>query len=412
MIPTDLQLESLDSANARINIWHGPVRSGKTIGANIRWVKFLLGLDEHDYQGKGSLFMAGVSVGSVLRNVVEPLREMLGDECRYVPSRSIVKILGHDVYIFGAASEGSEKLIRGLTCAGALLDEVTLLNKSFFMQTLARLSIKGAKLFGATNPDSPKHWLKSDFLDKAADHNLKDYLFPITANTYLDPEYIAALSREYTGMWRARNIEGKWVAADGLVYEGFEERAPFVIPQAPAAASSYYITVDYGIQNPTVFLLIGRNRLTSPRIWCEREYYHSGRDTKILKTDKELADDLFEWAGSEVRSKLLGIVVDPSASSFIEELKRRGLPVIKAENEVLPGIQRQARALFAGDYAVCRECRKTIEEYFLYRFDSKGVLLGKDIVVKDADHTKDAERYYFNTVEHGRGIDYDLFAAD
>ena len=399
---TDLQCESLAEANGRLNIWDGPVRSGKTIGANARWAKFLLGQDQHDYRGKGQLMMAGVSVGSVLRNVVEPLQEMLGSEVRYVPSKSMVKILGREVKIFGASSEGSEKMIRGMTLAGALLDEVTLLNRAFFMQTLGRLSIKDAKLFGSTNPDSPKHWLKSGFLDKKKEHKLKHFHFPLSSNPYLDPEYVEALKREYSGMWRSRMIEGLWCAAEGLVYDGFEERAPFVIDAPPMKASSYYITCDYGIKNPSVFLLMGRTSLrlaNMPRVWCEREYYYSGRTTGAPKTDSELADDLIAFAGPEVRSKLLGVIVDPSASSFIEELKRRGLPVEPAKNEVVPGIQRQAKALFGGDYAICKCCKKTIEEYFLYRFDEKAAARGKDEVMKTDDHCKDAERYYFNTVE-------------
>ena len=412
---TQNQIDSVAHANARFNLYDGPMRSGKTVGSNNRWLKYLLQMDRHDYPGSGQLMIAGVTVGSALRNVVEPIREAIGESCRFISSQNTVEILGHKVKIFGGAKEDSEKYIRGMTLGGFLLDEVTLLHPKFFKQSLGRLSVKGAKGFGTTNPDGPKHWVKTDIIDNLIEKKYKRFQFPISGNTFLDPEYVESIKREFTGMWRARMIEGLWVGADGLVYEGFEDRPPMVLLTAPARAESYYISCDYGINNPAVFLAMARSgtRLYGvPRVWCEKEYvYSAGKDKTQRKTDKWLADALIDWAGPAILDNCRGIVVDPSALSFIEELKTRNLNVIPAVNEVVAGIQRQAKMLFSGEYAILSCCTQTIADYFLYTWDDKAASKGIDKPRKEDDHTKDAERYYFNTVEAGI-LDYETFLEE
>ncbi|BDM74937.1 hypothetical protein HEK616_84240 (plasmid) [Streptomyces nigrescens] len=65
-----------------------------------------------------------------------------------------------------------------MTAALAYADEVTLLPAAFFRQLLARLSVPGARLIGTTNPDSPRHWLRTDCLDRAASLTSPSFLGP------------------------------------------------------------------------------------------------------------------------------------------------------------------------------------------------------------------------------------------
>ena len=72
-------------------------------------------------------------------------------------------------------------------------------------------------------------------------------------------------------------------------------------------------------------------------VWyCTREYYYSGRDEGKQKTDSEYADDLKTWLDG---TKIKAMIVDPAATSFIAELRKRGYKVLQAKNDVEDGIR-------------------------------------------------------------------------
>lgn len=100
------------------------------------------------------------------------------------------------------------------------------------------------------------------------------------------------------------------------------------------------MSCDYGTQNATVFLLW--NKATDGNWYCIREYYYSGRDKSKQKTDAEYAEDLKKWLGE---TKIRAMIVDPSAASFIAELRKRKYKVLKARNDVLDGIRLVATLL-------------------------------------------------------------------
>ena len=112
------------------------------------------------------------------------------------------------MYVVGANDERAEGKIRGSEFAGALIDEATLIPEGFFKMLLSRLSIPGAQLFASTNPDSPYHWLKTDYIDREEELNLKVFSFDIRDNPSLGETYIEELSKEYHGLWYKRYLMG------------------------------------------------------------------------------------------------------------------------------------------------------------------------------------------------------------
>ena len=90
------------------------------------------------------------------------------------------------------------------------------------------------------------------------------------------------------------------------------------------------------------------------------------------------------------------ILVDPSAASFLEALRREGLPVRKADNRVLDGIRVTAQALKSGKMVICKGCDAALREFQLYRWDKKA---GEDRVVKEHDHAMDEIRYFAMSME-------------
>lgn len=398
---TGKQLYSFRDSYARINIWQGAVRSGKSFSSLLRFIQYIA------HGPKGDFIIVGRTVHAIKRNIVIPLQSLLGPQFQYFSGKAEAKLWGRTIHVIGANDERAEGKIRGATFAGAYVDEITLIPESFFIMLLSRLSVKGSKLFGTTNPDGPYHWLKLNYLDRKEELNLKQWHFTIEDNPSLDPEYIDSLKKEYTGLWYKRFIEGLWVLAEGTVYDMFDENK-HVIRTFPAA-EYYLVGIDYGTHNPTVFCLIGVNEKSKPKAWLEREYYYDSRQTHKQKTDSEYADDLKGFLGKIQPRK---IYLDPSAASFKLELRKKGFTfVTDANNDVLDGIRTQSKMLSSGEYQIGYNCTNTIQEYGSYIWDQKATNYGEDKPLKNKDHCLDSSRYVLHTHFSQKGIDYRQFSA-
>lgn len=380
------QQKSLKEADARYNIWVGAVRSGKTFASLLRFVEFCArGPD-------GDMAIIGKSVGAIKRNILQPLCALLGDRFQYFLGKGEAKVFHRTIHLIGANDERAEHKIRGSSFAGAYVDEITIIPESVFEMLKSRLSIPGAKLFGTTNPDSPFHWFKVKFLDRSSELDLKMWDFTLDDNPSLDPVFKENIRKEYQGLWFDRFIGGKWVLAEGTVFDMFD-RKRHTIDFPPGAADYYVVGVDYGTTNPTAFTMIGYSQRTFPNKWLEKEYYWDSKRELRQKTDTEYCTDLKRFvAGYNVRS----IYIDPSAASFKLELHRANLSptnIIEANNEVLDGIRYHAMNLSNGTFKICSNCTRTIEEYGSYRWDPRAALRGEDKPLKEHDHCLDSVRY-------------------
>lgn len=382
------QIESFQDSNARINIFEGPVRAGKSFIALVRWLEFCRN------GPKGPLVICGRTDKTIKRNIINPLQDLVGSAVQYSSGKGEVHMFNRVMYVIGANDERAEAKIRGSEFAGALLDEFTLLPENFCKMLLSRLSIPGASLFASTNADSPFHWVKKDFIDREKELNCKVFKFTIDDNPSLPEDYKSELKKEYQGLWYKRFIEGKWVVAEGAVYDFFDEEIN-VIPYSPNQATSYIVGVDYGTTNPCVFVLIGHNPMAYPNMWLEKEYYYDSKKTLRQKSDYEYANDLISFIdGIAVDA----IYIDPSAASFKQELRRNGVDNIRAaKNDVLSGIRFQGKLLMNGTYKICSNCNESIKEYTNYVWDSKASLRGEDKPIKQNDHAQDAQRYALYT---------------
>lgn len=387
----------------------GSVRSGKTLCMALSFVMWSMS------SFNGQIFaMCGKTVGSFRRNVLTVLKQTLpGRGYRYQDRRAdnlLVVTRGgvtNYFYLFGGKDESSQDLIQGLTLAGVLLDEVALMPRSFVEQATARCSVPGSKFWFNCNPAGQEHWFKKEWIDRAKERNLLRLHFTMVDNLSLTPAVRARYERMYTGVFYDRYIRGLWAAADGLIYDMFcaGVNAPGQLPQT---SGEYYVSCDYGTQNPTCFLLWQKEK-GGARWCCLREYYFSGREAQrsgrgTQKTDRELADDLQRWLdGIQPRA----IVVDPSAASFIAELMGRGLRVQRADNQVVDGIRLVGALLKEGSLLFSQSCERTLGEFTQYVWDSKAADRGEDKPVKEHDHAMDAVRYFVNTVlrrSRARGI--------
>jgi PBSX family phage terminase large subunit len=381
----------------------GAIRSGKTLSMSLSYVMWAM--ESFDGQNFG---MAGKTIGSFRRNVLFLLKLMLTARgYRFVDHRAdnLLEVTKGDkvnyFYIFGGKDDRSQDLIQGITLAGMFFDEVALMPQSFVNQAAGRLSVEGSKIWFNCNPDGPYHWFKTEGIDTAADKDLIYLHFDMDDNLTLSETIKQRYRSNFTGVFYKRYILGLWVVAEGIIYDMFnQERHTFKRPQV-YTDKDIYVSIDYGTQNATVFLLW---RKTKQGKWhCVKEYYYSGRDTGKQKTDKEFADELESFLG-DIKPKR--IIVDPSAASFIAELKQRGYKIKKANNKVLDGIRYVGSLLNTDEIAFSPDCINTFKEFNSYIWDEKATERGEDAPVKQHDHAMDAVRYFAYTIirKSGKGM--------
>lgn len=403
------QRRSVELAEARINIWEGSVRSSKTVCSLIAWLLFVrLG-------PAGNLAMIGKTERTLKRNVIDPLVEWLGPKrCRYVAGAGELWLLGRRIYVAGANNETAIGKIQGLTLVGAYVDEAALMPEGMWSMLLTRLSLPGARLFATTNPDSPVHWLLRDYLSRArlwlkmdgsvdprCDHpsgplDLVRLSFKVRDNPSLPPEYVAALEAEFSGLWYLRYIEGRWVLAEGVIWSMYDEKT-HVVAHLPEFRE-YLVAVDYGTAGVLAAGLLGLG--VDDRIYLISEWRWDAKVEQKQLTDAQYSAELRRWldAQAEVHpgaNRPFRIEVDPSAASFIIQLRTDGWsPVTGAYNDVADGLRRVA-SLLGGDrlriHASCTGLRGEVPGYV---WDPKALERdGKEQPVKANDHSCDMLRY-------------------
>lgn len=374
-------------------ICDGSIRAGKTISMALSYVMW----GTETFNGE-NLGMAGKTIGSLRRNVITPLKKMLKSRKYKVKDHLSENMLtiskdGHTnhFYIFGGKDESSQELIQGITLAGMFFDEVALMPQSFVNQATGRCSIEGSKYWFNCNPAGPYHWFKLEWIDNNEDKNLLHIHFTMDDNLSLSEKVKQRYYRMYSGVFFQRFILGLWVLAEGIVYDMFNKEK-HVVKTVEREYEKYYVSCDYGTQNPMTYGLWGLCK----GIWYKtKEYHYDGRKNSRQKTDDEYLDDLKEFIGD---ISIRGIIVDPSAASFIALLKKNRFKVLKAKNEVIDGIRNVARLLNEEKIKYNDCCKETFREYASYTWDEKATARGEDKPNKENDHQMDGDRYFVNTV--------------
>lgn len=384
-------------------ICDGAVRSGKTSVMSLSFVLWAMGAFDRQ-----SFAICGKTVGAAERNIVHPLLStayLTGHfSLDYTRSGHVLTVSrggkANRFYIFGGRDESSYTLIQGITLAGVLLDEAALMPRSFVEQALARCSVTGSKLWFNCNPDVPEHWFRKEWLLKLQEKDADHLHFTMDDNPGLSEQTKARYRSMYAGVFKRRYIDGEWTAGDGLIYDMFDPGlhgyGDADRPRGLEYRAGRTIACDYGTVNPCVFLDIYDDGET---VWVDREYRWDSRDIEHCgrqKTDREYADDFLAFLGPDAQF-WCPAVVDPSAASFIEELRRRQIYVIPGDNNVLDGIRRTSALFQSRKLRVHQRCQGLTQELQSYVWDSKAAAMGIEKPVKALDHGPDALRYFINT---------------
>ncbi|GII63558.1 phage terminase large subunit [Sphaerisporangium krabiense] len=384
----------------QIALWSGAVSSGKTIASLLAFLIALLAAPDH-----GLVVIVGRTLQTIERNIIDPLQSshlfgMLAGQIHHTTGSTTAVILGRTVHLIGAADARAEGRIRGATIGLAYVDEATLLPQSFWMMLLSRLRVPGAKMLATTNPDGPGHWLKRDFIARAAEIGMRHWHFSLDDNPSLEPSYIARLKAQYVGLWYRRFIEGAWCLAEGAIYEMFDDQH-HVTDDLPAIDRWFSLGIDYGTVNPFAALAVGLGE--DRRLHVVAEYRHDSRTARRQLTDGEYSRELRAWLALVERPREQGktrgiqperIYVDPSAASFMTQLWSDKVPSVSAaNNSVIDGIRTVSTLLGADQLRIHHSCEGLLAELPGYSWDDKAAEKGEDKPLKVDDHSCDALRY-------------------
>lgn len=379
----------------------GAVRSGKTISMSIGFILWSMAKFDNT-----SFAICGKTIAAVRRNVTANLPTWLEGVVTITENISQNKLIITDgkhtntYYLFGGKDERSYTLVQGMTLGGVLLDEVALMPRSFVEQVLARCSITSSKFWFNCNPEGPVHWFYLEWIKKCAEKKMLFLHFTMDDNLSLSPEIKERYENLYTGVFYSRYILGLWVRAEGLVYPMFDEskhkvkyferlrdeQRPLINPR-----HRYYVSVDYGTVNPFAAGLYDWDPIHRKATKIRELYYKGGSANRV---DNE--------AYYKMLKELIGIypisyiVIDPSAASMIETIQKYGdFIAMKADNNVLDGIQDVTKYLNAGVLDFDESCSNTFDEFRAYSWNEEST---EDKVIKENDHAMDELRYFCRTV--------------
>lgn len=374
----------------RINLLEGSVRSGKTWISLVLWA-FWVGTMPKD----GSYLMVAKTLTSLRRNVLDLLQSLVGTRnFSYSLPRKEGRLFGRLVYLEGVNDARAESKIRGMTLQGAYCDELTLFTQDFFAMLLSRLSEPGAKVIATTNPDSPNHWLMTEYIsrkDDAAGVDLLDIKYTLDDNTFLDPEYVKQIKREYTGVFYERFVLGRWVLAEGIIYRQFADSPEsYLIDEAPEIRIAT-IGVDFG-GNGSAHTFVCNGIAPSWReVVTLEEYYR-----KEIISPAQLEEDFVAFVRlCQSKYRVLTAYCDSAEQSLIQGLRTAVAKArlrIELKNAKKGPINDRIRFWCmmqgAGRYKIMRRCKHLIEAFKGAVWDSKAI--GKDVRLDDGKHNIDS----------------------
>jgi len=395
------QLEFILDSTKKINIAHGSVRSGKTVSTLFRFMEAVNACPD------SQIWMIGHTSETIYHNAVRLLMEanqennplaIFNPFLTWHPGKRQLKFRDKTISCLGAKDEGSIGAIQGKTFSLSYNDEITLFPENVIDMIDTRHSNPHSQMFCSCNPSHPGHKIKQ-WIDKAeaGDKNYYSLQFTLDDNPYVDEDYKQRIRDSLSGLFYKRNYLGLWCLAEGAIFDFFDRKI-HVVRKPPRAAEYWVAGIDYGTTNNFACMLMGvsTGHYTQEGVcrWFEKEYVWDSHLRGRQKTNSEYADDVQEFLEPY---GVKAVYVDPSAAAFKLELRRRGLTILDADNDVLNGITYMTSEMAKGNLFVCEDCKILTREIESYVWDSRKAALGEDAPLKKGDHCIDGARYCFYT---------------
>lgn len=361
----------------RINLLEGSVSSGKTWISLVLWAFWVASMPQDKLY-----LMCAKSLTTLKRNCLIPLEELVGagNFVFSVPAKEGY-LFGRRILLEGANDARSESKIRGLSLQGAYCDELTQFPEDFFAMLLSRLRLPAAKLIATTNPDNPRHWLKTKYIDRADELDFLDEKFLIADNTTLDPDYVRNVTMEYTGVFYERFILGRWKAAEGVIYRDFaDDPERFILDDIPADVILGAMGFDFGGNGSAhAGCLVGITKGYRSIVILDEYYRKEVIDPETLTND---ICGFIQRSQGQVRAP--SIWCDSAETTLIKGIRTavysRRIPVEvrnARKGEIIDRIRLCDMLMSQGRFFILRRCRHTISALSEAVWDSRASAAGK-----------------------------------
>ena len=390
-------LEYIRDSNAFLNISVGAIRSAKTISSLARWQVFLGETDHTKFS------MIGVTMGALVRNVIEPFMSMLeleGVPYDYKPAKQKLYVDGRSIALFGLDKANAEKKIQGYSSAGTFIDELTTIPQESFEMALTRNSDTGAMIFATCNPANPNHYVYKDYIlkEKVKQGSVKVFKFQIEDNVNLSTDYINHLKQLYPkdSLFYKRYILGQWVSGQGAIYDKFTNENIY----SKTFPLDYYdyieVGSDYGTSTTTCYEVIGiKENEDRIRYDVIHEYGYDAKREGVTQTDAERVEDIYQLQEEYHLNEDNVFYVSHDAASLLSALEkdeRIKMTLDTFTPNTLECIQEISSLFYQNHLRIHESCKETIKQIKGYEWDMKAAQKGIDKPIKKDDHYPDALR--------------------
>ena len=393
---SDKAYDFIYGSDAFINIAHGSVRSGKTIAATFRFLIFVLESDYYEFM------ISGKTRDTIERNVIRDLIRMIDGRIYYKYRKfdNYIEIADKKIWLIGFSDEGATEKVRGMTVGGWYADELTSASKSTVEMAITRCSVDGAQMFWTMNPESPYHFIYTDYItntDLLESGTVKVWHFTLEDNHFLSQKYIEELKRvnRKSKVNYKRNILGEWVIAEGAIYDMFNEDI-HVIDHTPNV-DEINICCDYGVSTVTTFGVMGIKKDTKNgnTYYLLDETYYDATEKGVAQSDSDRVNDLITLQNKWNLTSKNTIYLPHDAASLKAECRKDPRIRMKVRTYA-PDTYRDINIiqdLFNNQrFHIHQSCRNSIQQAQTYSWDIKAQQRGEDKPLKVNDHCCDMWR--------------------
>ena len=383
-------------SDAFINIAHGSVRSGKTIAATFRFLLFILESDYHEFM------ISGKTRDTIERNVVRDLIRMIDGRLPYKYRKfdNYLEIVGKKIWLVGFSDEGATEKVRGMTIGGWYADELTSASKSTVEMAITRCSVDGAMMFWTMNPESPYHFIYTDYITNTElleSGTVKCWHFTLEDNLHLSERYIEELKRvnRKSQVNYKRNILGEWGIAEGAIYDMFDTTEN--VFTTPPKIHAINLCCDYGVSTVTTFGVMGIHKDESEgnSYYLLEETYYDATEKGVAQSDSERVDDIVKLQDKYQLNHNNTIYLPHDAASLKAECKKDNRIKMKIDTyapntyEDITSIQ---NLIATRKFKIHESCTNSIKQAQTYSWDTRAQQRGEDKPLKINDHCCDMWR--------------------
>ena len=385
-------------SDAFINIAHGSVRSGKTIAATFRFLIFVLKSDYNEFM------ISGKTRDTIERNVIRDLIRMCEGQVyvKYRKFDNYIQIANNRIWLVGFSDEGATEKVRGMTVGGWYADELTSASKSTVEMAITRCSVDGAQMFWTMNPESPYHFIYTDYITNTElleSGTVKCWHFNLEDNLHLSQRYIEELKRvnRKSQVNYKRNILGEWVIAEGVIYDMFDENIHTYNDDLTNRFDEINICCDYGVSTVTTFGVMGiiKDTKNGNSYYLQEETYYDATSKGVTQSDSDRVNDILRLQDKYGLNRRNTIYLPHDAASLKAQCRKDPRIRMKVRTyapDTFKDINRIQDLFNNNRFHIHTSCRNSITQAQTYCWDTKAQQRGEDKPLKVDDHCPDMWR--------------------